>query len=145
MIRNTKSLEELQPTPLTSLHFLLVTSNNQASPSVLLSVSSPPVTSRWGCWLPKPRQQAAWDDLPSGHGSPSSLSSLEITWMAKHISMHNMIAMNTTRTCNSGKKTKTKQTVQSLHQTFHISYYLRQGRMQGGLLKPLFWQASNYI
>ena len=48
------------------------------------SFPTPPVTSRWVCLLPKPRQQAALYDLPTGHGSPSRPSSFIITYCVQH-------------------------------------------------------------
>ena len=52
------------------------TSNNQASFSTLLSLPSPPVIRSWGCSPPWSRQQAPWWNLTSGHGSPTTLSTL---------------------------------------------------------------------
>ena len=40
-------------------------------------------------WLPKPRQQAAWPSLPTGHGSPSPPSSLVITYIYGKKYKHN--------------------------------------------------------
>ena len=55
---------------------MIDTSNNQASLSTLSSLPSPPVIRSWGCSPPWSRQQAAWSLLASGHGPPTTLSTL---------------------------------------------------------------------
>ena len=64
----------------TSFHFLVDMSNSHTSFRVFLSLFTPPITSRLGCLLLKPMQQAACLNLPTGHGSPFRLWSFTITY-----------------------------------------------------------------
>ena len=70
--------------PLTFLHLPELTSRIHTSCRVLSSLSRPPVTSSWGCSSPYLRQQAAWEDLSTGCGAPSGLSSLVHFWDKWH-------------------------------------------------------------
>ena len=66
--------------PLTSLHLPVLTSRIHASCRVLPFLSHPPVTSSCGHSSPQLRQQASWEDLSTGQGAPSALSSLVHSW-----------------------------------------------------------------